>query len=193
MPPMTDMRTAVCTVRRTVSPSRWPTALAMTTLAPRAMPTNRLMTRPITGLLAPTAATAMVRNSPVKLPTTARSEALNSCSSTAVAATGRAYRGSLFQMGPFSISSGCFCCVASMACPFSNIKFFLVLSSVQAIIMPRRCLGKGAKNIPARTAGRGPGGRMICKNGLTRPWAPRWRKPSCPRRPDRPGPGARWG
>lgn len=37
-------------------------------------------------LLAPTAATAAVRSAPVKLPTTAISEALNSCSGMAVAA-----------------------------------------------------------------------------------------------------------
>ena len=51
-------------------------------------------------LLAPTAATASVRAAPVKLPTTATSEALNSCSKMAVAATGKANCGSLFQMGP---------------------------------------------------------------------------------------------
>ena len=56
------------------------------------------------GLLAPTAATATVRISPVKLPTMATSEALNSCSRMPVAATGNAYRMSLFQMEPCSIS-----------------------------------------------------------------------------------------
>ena len=55
-------------------------------------------------LWAPTAATAAVLASPVKLPTTARSEALNSCSSTAVAATGSANSGSLFRIDPFSMS-----------------------------------------------------------------------------------------
>ena len=54
---------------------------------------------------APTAATAMVLSAPVKLPTTAMSEALNSCSRMAVAATGRANCGSLLQIGPWSMSS----------------------------------------------------------------------------------------
>lgn len=45
---------------------------------------------------------------PVKFPTTAISEALKSCSSIAVAATGSANRGSLFHIGPFIISI-CYC------------------------------------------------------------------------------------
>ncbi len=43
---------------------------------------------------------------PVKFPTTAISEALKSCSKMAVAATGRANSGSLFQMEPCNISNG---------------------------------------------------------------------------------------
>ena len=74
---------------------------------------NKLTIRPMMELLAPTAATAAVRSAPVKLPTTAISEALNSCSSMAVAATGRAKRGILFQMGPCSISSCRFCVLAA--------------------------------------------------------------------------------
>ena len=56
------------------------------------------------GLVAPMAATAIVLTSPAKLPTIAMSDALKSCSSTPVAATGRAYRIILFQTGPLSIS-----------------------------------------------------------------------------------------
>ena len=74
---------------------------------------NKLTIRPMIELLAPTAATAAVRSAPVKLPTTAISEALNGCSSMAVAATGRAKRGILFQMGPCSISSCRFCVLAA--------------------------------------------------------------------------------
>ena len=59
---------------------------------------------PMTGLLAPTAATAVVAFAALNFPTTAMSEALKSCSRMQVAATGRVYLGSLFQMGPFSIS-----------------------------------------------------------------------------------------
>ena len=51
------------------------------------------------------AATAAVLASPVKFPTIATSEALKSCSSMAVAATGRAKRGILLRMGPCSMSS----------------------------------------------------------------------------------------
>lgn len=50
--------------------------------------------------------TEAVRASPVKLPTTATSEALESYSSMAGAATGRANRGILSQMEPCSMSSG---------------------------------------------------------------------------------------
>ena len=57
------------------------------------------------GAVAPNAATATVFPAPVKLPATAMSEALNSCSRMAVAATGSANSGSLFQMEPCSISS----------------------------------------------------------------------------------------
>ena len=79
-------------------------AFAITTFAPRAIPTNRLTISPITALFALTAATATVLSVDAKLPTTAISEALKSCSKTAVAATGSAKRGSLFQIEPFSIS-----------------------------------------------------------------------------------------
>lgn len=79
-------------------------AFAMITFAPSATPMKRFSISPMTGLFAPTAATAIVLLSPVKLPTTARSEALKSCSSMAVAATGSAKSGSLFQIEPFSIS-----------------------------------------------------------------------------------------
>ena len=97
-------------------------------MLPRAMPMNRLTMRLIMGLLAPTAATAAVRAAPVKFPTTATSEALKSCSSMAVAATGRANRGSLVQMGPWSISS-CPVCFRSSICktiPFSLNSFPII-------------------------------------------------------------------
>lgn len=89
-PPMSAVTMEVCTARCTVSRSPRPMALAMTTFAPSAMPMNRFKSRPMTGLFAPTAATAAVRISPVKLPTTAMSAALNSCPRMPVAATGRA-------------------------------------------------------------------------------------------------------
>lgn len=76
-------------------------------MVPKATPIKRLTIKPIMGLLAPTAATAAVFSAPVKLPTTAISEALNSCSKMAVAATGSAKRGNLLQMGPCSMSSLC--------------------------------------------------------------------------------------
>ena len=94
-------------------------AWAMTTLVPKAMPMKRFTIRPMMGLLAPTAATAAVRSAPVKLPTTATSEALKSCSSIAVAATGRANRGSLSQIEPCSISNCRFCtCAAKIPASF---------------------------------------------------------------------------
>lgn len=79
------------------------------------------------GLLAPTAATAAVRSAPVKLPTTATSEALNSCSKIAVAATGRANRGSLFQMRPWSISSCFLLFAASMSQDHSVVSISVLL------------------------------------------------------------------
>lgn len=79
-------------------------AFAITTFAPSEMPIRKFTISPITGPFAPTAATAAVLLSPAKLPTTARSDALKSCSSIAVAATGSANSGSLLQIGPFSIS-----------------------------------------------------------------------------------------
>ena len=107
MPPMTATTTEVCTALCTASRSPRPIACAMTTLQPMPMPMKRFMISPMTELFAPTAATAMVFSAPVKLPTTAMSAALKSCPSIAVAATGRANCGSLFQIGPFSISSRC--------------------------------------------------------------------------------------
>ena len=79
-----------------------------------AMPMKRLTMRPMIGPFAPTAATATVRASPVKLPTMATSEAWKSCSKIAVAATGRAKSGSLFQMEPCSMSISCFLTVVPM-------------------------------------------------------------------------------
>lgn len=79
-------------------------AFAITTFAPSEMPIRKFTMSPITGPFAPTAATAAVLLSPAKLPTTARSDALNNCSSIAVAATGSANSGSLFQIEPLSIS-----------------------------------------------------------------------------------------
>ncbi len=55
--------------------------------------------RPMIGPFAPTAATATVRASPVKLPTMATSEAWKSCSKIAVAATGRAKERQLIPDG----------------------------------------------------------------------------------------------
>jgi len=81
----------------------------MTTLVPRERPMKRFRITPITGLLAPTAAMATVRSVLEKFPTIAISDALNSCSRIPVAATGRAYRGILFQIEPFRISSFAVC------------------------------------------------------------------------------------
>lgn len=63
-----------------------------------------------------TAATDTVRRAPVKLPTTAISAALNSCPKIAVAATGRANCGILFQIDPCSISSCLLFATVSNAC-----------------------------------------------------------------------------
>lgn len=79
--------------------------MAMTTLAPSAMPIKKLTTRLMTKLLAPTAATAIVLASPLKLPTTAISDALNSCSRMAVAATGSANCGMRLHSGPCRMSN----------------------------------------------------------------------------------------
>lgn len=159
---MTDMSTAVCTVRRTVSPSRWANGVGDALhWAPRAMPTNRLMTRPITGLLAPTAATAMVRNSPVKLPTTARSEALNSCSRMAVARHGQGVSGQFVPDGAAQHIQRLLLlrCFHSMSFLKRQIlsRFLFCAGYYNAPPMP----WQGAKKIPARTAGAVPGGRMI--------------------------------
>ena len=63
----------------------------------------------MTALFALTAATATVMSDPARLPTTAMSDALKSCSKIAVAATGAAKSRSLLQSGPFSISGApCF-------------------------------------------------------------------------------------
>ena len=90
IPPVKEMKTDVCTALFTVSLSPCPTAWAITTLLPRAIPIKRFTIRPITELLAPTAATAAVRCEPVKFPTIATSDALKSCSNIAVAAIGNA-------------------------------------------------------------------------------------------------------
>ena len=113
-PLMSAISIAVCTEAWTFSLSRWPMYVAMTTFAPSAMPMKRLTMRPMIGPFAPTAATATVRASPVKLPTMATSEAWKSCSKIAVAATGRAKSGSLFQMEPCSMSISCFLTVVPM-------------------------------------------------------------------------------
>ena len=104
MPPRTESRMAVWTVFSTISRSSRPRALAMTTLAPRPMPTKKFTTRDTMAELELTAATQAFRASPVKLPTTARSEALKSCPRMAVAAMGRANWGILFQIEPWIIS-----------------------------------------------------------------------------------------
>ena len=76
----------------------------MTTVVPKAIPINKFTIKLIIGLFAPTAATAIVPILPVKLPTTAISEALNNCSKIAVIATGKANNGILFQILPCNIS-----------------------------------------------------------------------------------------
>ena len=68
------------------------------------MPTKKFTTRDTMAELELTAATQAFRASPVKLPTTARSEALKSCPRMAVAAMGRANWGILFQIEPWIIS-----------------------------------------------------------------------------------------
>ena len=105
----------------TVFLSPCPMACAMTTFAPSAIPTKRFTSRLMIGLFAPTAATAAVRCAPVKLPTIAMSEALKSCSRIAVAATGRANSGILFQMAPWSMSSSRFAVFAFMFASFFNM------------------------------------------------------------------------
>ena len=96
---------------------------------------KRFTRSPMRELLAPTAATAAVLASPVKLPTTAMSEALKSCSRMAVAATGRAKRGILLQMGPCSMSSCCFAWVCNV------IVSFLMLFSYRIDINHSTVLG----------------------------------------------------
>ena len=104
VPPTSANIIEVCTARWTDSLLFLPMAFAITTFAPSEMPIRKFTISPITGPFAPTAATAAVLLSPAKLPTTARSDALKSCSSIAVAATGSANSGSLFQIEPLSIS-----------------------------------------------------------------------------------------
>lgn len=118
-PSSSAVRIEVCVARRTVSRSPRPMALAMTTLTPSEIPTNRLTNRPMIALFVPTAATDTLRSSPVKLPTIATSEALNSWDSTAVTATGSAKRGSLFQIEPFNMSISLFLLTVSMMFPFA--------------------------------------------------------------------------
>ena len=65
---------------------------------------------------------ATVRSSPVKLPMTAMSAALNSWLKIAVAATGTAKRGILSQSVPWSISNDFFCDAAfNSTAPFRNL------------------------------------------------------------------------
>ena len=94
----------VCTALWIVRLLFFPTAFAITTLTPSAIPIKKLRSKPTIGLFAPTAATARVLAFPVKFPTTATSEALKSCSRMPVAATGRAYFISLSQIEPCIIS-----------------------------------------------------------------------------------------
>ena len=124
MPPRNATTIEVWTAFFTAAQSSRPMALAMTTFAPKAIPTNRLTIRAIIELFAPTAATAPVFPAPVKLPTTAISDALNSCSRMAVAATGNANSGSLFQMEPCSISSCRFSFSVSMFRCFFLLLYF---------------------------------------------------------------------
>ena len=118
-PPTTAMTMEVWTAFWTPSRSSLPMALAMTTVVPKAMPMNKPNIRLMMGPLAPTAATAAVRLPLAKLPTTATSDALNSCPNTAVAATGRANRRILSQMEPWSMSS--------LAVPCSISSTFLII------------------------------------------------------------------
>ena len=90
MPPARAIKTEVFTALRIVFSSPLPTACAITILAPSAIPIKKLSMSPMTGLFAPTAATATVLSDPVKFPTMARSEALKSCPKIPVAATGSA-------------------------------------------------------------------------------------------------------
>lgn len=110
----------------TESLSFLPIAFAITTVASSETPTNKLTSRPITGLFAPTAATAIVRPSPVKLPTTAISDALNNCTNIAVAATGIANCRSPFQIEPFKIS---ICCFFDFVFNFRYLFFILLFKS----------------------------------------------------------------
>lgn len=97
-------------------------AQPVVTFAPSAMPMNRLTIRLMIELFVPTAATATVRSSPVKLPMTAMSAALNSWLKIAVAATGTAKRGILSQSVPWSISNDFFCDAAfNSTAPFRNL------------------------------------------------------------------------
>jgi len=100
IPPITDIIIEVCTAFRIVSSFCCPIAFAITTFAPNAIPIKKLSIRPIIGAFAPTAATATTLAPRAKLPTMAISEALKICSKIPVAATGRAYCISLFQIGP---------------------------------------------------------------------------------------------
>lgn len=103
-PLITAAITDVYTALWIVPSSFLPIALAITTFAPSAIPIKRFRSRPTIGLLAPTAATATVLASPVKLPTIAISDALKSYSRIPVATTGSAYLIILSHMEPCSIS-----------------------------------------------------------------------------------------
>ena len=121
-PPSTATTMEVCTAWCTIVSFFSPMACAIVTFAPNAMPMNRLTIRLMIELFVPTAATATVRSSPVKLPMTAMSAALNSWLKIAVAATGMAKRGILSQSVPWSISNDFFCDAAfNSTAPFRNL------------------------------------------------------------------------
>ena len=122
MPLSTATIKAVCTAFLTDRMSFLPIALAITTLAPSAIPINKFRISPISGLFAPTAATATVLSPLEKLPTMAISDALNSCSRIAVAATGSAKRGSLSQSDPCSISI----LAGTFSIPIANTSFYIL-------------------------------------------------------------------
>ena len=96
--PLSSATTAeVLTALRIFSLSFCPIWLEMTALAPIDMPTNRLISRLITGALLPTAASASLL---ANRPTTATSTELNSCCSTLLAANGSANKRIFMNSGP---------------------------------------------------------------------------------------------
>ena len=102
MTPRATTAIEVCTALWTTSRLPAPMAFAMTTLAPSEMPTKRLMTRLMMGVLAPTAAMPSEPFS-VKWPIMMVSMRLLSCSMMLVAATGSAKRGMARQSEPVRI------------------------------------------------------------------------------------------